>query len=131
MLPFRVDLDSRLPVSGQIIYAVKKAVVSGQLAPGDPFPSVRTLSQELRINPNTAHKVVASLIDDGLLEVRPGIGTVVAETPPGGTREREALLGPEVERLVVEASRMGLEIEDVLEAVRRHWRILRKREARP
>ena len=50
---------------------------------GDPFPSVRALSQALKINPNTAHKVVGqTLTDEGLLAVRPGIGTVVADARP-------------------------------------------------
>jgi GntR family transcriptional regulator len=130
VLPFRLDLDNRLPLAGQIVYAVKKAIVSGQLEPGDPFPSVRALSQELRINPNTAHKAVASLVVDGLLEVRAGIGTVVAALAPGGAHDREALLGPEVEKLVVEAVRLHVGVDDVVEAVRRHWRTLCNREGR-
>lgn len=44
---------------------------------GDPFPSARALSKELKINPNTAHKVV-QLVTEGTLEVRVGVGTVVA-----------------------------------------------------
>ena len=126
MLPFRVDLVSRLPVSGQVVYAVKKAIITGQLLPGDRFPSVRVLSQELRINPNTAHKIVATLIEDRILEVEPGIGTVVAELPAREKGERGALLGAEVEHLVVEAKRRRLELDDLLEAVRRQWRRLRK-----
>ena len=82
MLPFSVSLRAGLPIYEQVIYAVTKAAVSGQLRPGDPFPSVRTLSQELKINPNTAHKIVAALIDQGLLAVLPGIGTVVAGGRP-------------------------------------------------
>ena len=60
--------------------------MSGQMRPGEPFPSVRSLSQTLKINPNTAHKVVARLTAEGLLEVKPGIGTIVAEPPPGKPR---------------------------------------------
>src|SRR5436305_974798 len=54
MLPFSIDLKAGLPVAEQILFAVKKAVVGGQLVAGDKFPSVRVLSQELKINPNTA-----------------------------------------------------------------------------
>ena len=77
MLPFSISLKPGVPLYQQVIYAVTRAVVTGQLRAGDPFPSVRALSQELKINPNTAHKIVASLVEDGLLEVRAGIGTVV------------------------------------------------------
>ena len=57
---------------GHLQLAVERALVSGQLRAGDPFPSVRALSQELRINPNTAHRIVGTLVRDGLLEVRYG-----------------------------------------------------------
>jgi ABC-2 type transport system ATP-binding protein len=60
MLPFQVFFKAGVPAYGQVVYAVKKAVISGGLKPGDKFPSVRVLSQELRIHPNTAHKVVAA-----------------------------------------------------------------------
>ena len=42
-----------MPIAEQVVFAVKKAVATGQLRAGGAFPSVRQLSQELRINPNT------------------------------------------------------------------------------
>ena len=91
------------------------------MRPGDPFPSVRTLSKDLKINPNTAHKVIAQLVSEGLLEVRPGIGTVVAELPEARASERINLVGDEIEQLVVEAKKLGMELDDVLGAVSDHW----------
>jgi DNA-binding transcriptional regulator YhcF (GntR family) len=81
VIPFRVTFRPGASLYEQVVYAAKKALVSRQMRPGDPFPSVRTLSTELRINPNTAHKVITQLLNEGLLEVRPGTGTVVAEPP--------------------------------------------------
>jgi GntR family transcriptional regulator len=79
------------------------------------------LSRELRINPNTAHKVVGTLMTEGLLEVRPGIGTFVAERPAADARDRRALLREDVERLVVDARHLNLDVQDVLDAVVEHW----------
>lgn len=124
MLPFPVGLKPGLPVTEQILFAVKKAVVAGQLRPGDRFPSVRTLSQELRINPNTAHKVIATLVNEGVLVTTPAVGSVVAEREQGGRKEKMELLGTEVERLVVEAKKLGLEVDDVQAAVAAHWKKL-------
>ncbi len=121
MLPFKLELQPGRSVYQQVVYEVEKAMVSGRLRPGDRFPSVRSLSRELRINPNTAHKVVAALTADGLLEVRPGIGTVVAPAPRAGVAERRALLKEPLERLVVEAKKLGLELGDVTEALDEHW----------
>ena len=124
MLPFTVELKPGLPVAEQILFAVKKAVVTGQLRPGDRFPSVRVLSLELKVNPNTAHKVVAALEAEGVLVTTPAVGSVVAEREPGGRKERTELLGAEVEWLVVEAKKLGLELEDVQAALAAHWKRL-------
>jgi GntR family transcriptional regulator len=79
------------------------------------------LSQALKINPNTAHRIVAELVAEGTLTVRPGIGTIVGEAREGGDRARRTLLEEDAEHLVVEAKRAGLSLPDVLAAVRRHW----------
>ena len=121
MVPFRVAFEPGLPLYEQVVYAARKAVVSGQMRPGDPFPSVRVLSRELKINPNTAHKIVAELLAAGLIEVRVGVGTVVAETPPSTAAERSQLLKQDLEKIVVEARQLGLELDDVLAAISRHW----------
>ena len=124
VIPFSVQFRAGVSLFEQIVYASKKAMITGQLRPGDPFPSVRTLSKELKINPNTAHKVVAYLVNEGLLETRPGIGTVVAELPDSSRKERTELLGHEVEELVVNARRMGIDLDDVLSSVTSHWQRL-------
>jgi GntR family transcriptional regulator len=121
MLPFTVALRPGEPIVDQVVYAVTRAIATGQLQTGDSFPSVRALSQALKINPNTAHKIVAALTDSGLLEVRPGIGTVIASPRPAGPATRRVVLERDAERLVVEALHSGLSLYDVLQAIRRHW----------
>lgn len=122
MLPFSITLKTGLPLAEQILFAVRKAVACGQLRPGDRFPSVRVLSQELRVNPNTAHKVVAALVAEGVLLTTPAVGSVVAEPMGGDRREKAALLGAGVERLVVEAKQLGLAMDDLQNAIAKHWR---------
>jgi GntR family transcriptional regulator len=108
VIPFSVQFRAGISLFEQIVYASKKAMITGQLCPGDPFPSVRTLSKELKINPNTAHKVVAYLVNEGLL-------------PDSSRKERTELLGHEVEELVVNARRMGIELDEMLSCVTAHW----------
>ncbi|HKW47727.1 MAG TPA: GntR family transcriptional regulator [Gemmatimonadaceae bacterium] len=121
MLPFAVALRSGESPYRQIVYAATKAIVSGELPAGSTFPSVRELSQALKINPNTAQKVVAELVRDGLIAVRPGVGTVVTDGRRASPAERRALLSTEVEQLVVEAKRLGLDEDDVVRAVHERW----------
>jgi GntR family transcriptional regulator len=124
MLPFFVEFRPGVPVYEEVIFAAQKAILSGNLMAGARFPTVRRLSQELKINPNTAHKVVMALTSEGFLVVKPGIGTVVAQPPAGSPGDRTSLLKGDVERLVVEAARLGLTEEMVVSAVRKHWRKL-------
>ena len=128
MVPFRVILQSGVPVHEQVALAAKKAILSGQLRVGDPFPSVRVLSKAMRVHPNTAHKVIAQLTAEGLLEVRPGIGTVVVQPPRSRRAERSQLLGRDLERLIVEAKRLGLAVGDLHVAIDEHWSHMQSRE---
>jgi DNA-binding transcriptional regulator YhcF (GntR family) len=120
-LPFSIALRPGRPLHEQVVFAVTKAIITGQLCAGDRFPSVRTLSQELEINPNTAQKAVGTLVERGLLEVQPGIGTMVAAWRPTASAGRRALLHEQIERLVVDAKRLGLDLGDVIELLRREW----------
>lgn len=126
MINFSIQFKSGIPVYEQVIYAVKKAVVSGQLKPGDRFPSVRELSKELRINPNTAQKVVTHLVRERILEVEPGIGSLVSKLSKATTMQKREILNTEVEKLVVEAQRLLITKNDLKKAIDRHWQSDRK-----
>jgi GntR family transcriptional regulator len=121
VINFSVHLKSGIPIYEQVIYAVKKAVVSGQLREGDPFPSVRDLSKELRINPNTAQKIVANLVQEKLLEIKPGIGSIVSKLSNATEEQRHTILNTEVEKLVIEAKRLSIKKSELIEAIQEHW----------
>jgi GntR family transcriptional regulator len=120
--PFKLTLVPGQSIFDQVVFAATKAVLSGALQPGMPFPSVRALAADLKIHPNTAHKVIQHLVHERWLEVRPGVGTVVAEPPKARAGDRKRLLKDEVEQLVVEAKRVGAELDEVLDAVETQWR---------
>lgn len=124
MLPFDISLRTGESPYRQVVYAATKAILGGVMVPGDVFPSVRELSQALKINPNTAQKVVAELIRDGLLVVRTGVSTVVTAPPGASAAARDALLRDGVEALVVEARRLGATRNEVMTAVDERWATL-------
>jgi GntR family transcriptional regulator len=124
----RLTIRPGQSIFDQVVYAAKKAFISGEFSPGQSFPSVRTLAADLKIHPNTAHRVVQHLIQERWLEARPGVGTTVAKPPAASAADRKRLLQQEVEQLVVEAKRVGLEVEDIKEAVQAQWEKLQKRE---
>src|ERR1700692_4810481 len=126
MTLFHLSLRPGESIFDQLVFAAKKAFISGELQTGQAFPLVRTLAAEFKIHPNTAHRVVQHLIQERLLEVRPGIGTVVAELPEARGAEKKRVLQQEVEQLVVEAKRLGLDVTQVLEAIETQWAKLEK-----
>jgi DNA-binding transcriptional regulator YhcF (GntR family) len=128
VIPFRVTLQSGVPIHDQVAFAAKKAIIAGRLKPGESFPSVRSLSKAVKIHANTAQRVIAQLQQEGLLEVRPGIGTIVAQPPPSGRVERGRLLKRDVEQLTVEAVKLGMSLEELQQLIADQWRSLARAE---
>jgi GntR family transcriptional regulator len=122
----RFKLQPGQSIFDQVVFAAIKAFVSGDYEPGQTFPSVRTLAADLKINPNTAHKVIQHLIQERWLEVHPGVGTVVAEPPQARPGDKKRLLHDELEQLVVDAKRLGLSLREVVEALGVQWNKLDK-----
>src|SRR5436305_13148674 len=72
------SVDSR-PIYGQIADRVKFAVAAGVLRPGDLVPSVREMSKQLVVNPNTVARAYRELQNEGLIEPVRGTGLQVTE----------------------------------------------------
>ena len=123
MINFTIKFQYGTPIYEQVVYAVKKAVVTEQLKPGDQFPSVREMAKELRINPNTAQKVIAHLAREKLLEIKPGIGSIVSELNTATKAQRDKILNDEVEQLIVESKRLSITKKEVVDAINRNWKL--------
>ena len=125
MVPFKLKLIPGESIFDQVCFAATKSILAGELKAGEPFPSVRTLALDLKIHPNTAHKVVQHLIQERWLVAQPGVGTVVAQPPKARAGDRKRLLEDEVEKLVVDAMRVGAGLGEVQQAVADTWSDLR------
>ena len=116
-----MELKAGAPLYEQVLYAARKAILSGEVKPGDGFPSVREIAGHLRINPNTVQKALTALKAEGLVETVPGIGNRVKERPEARAAERAALLDGELEALVLRARQLRLGLSDLHEAIEEHW----------
>lgn len=76
---FNIDNMSRTPVYEQIVQQMEVLLLSGELKPGDPMPSVRGLATDLGVNPNTIQKAYAELDHRGMTTSVPGRGSFVRE----------------------------------------------------
>jgi GntR family transcriptional regulator len=109
-LPLAIDTSDPRPIGRQIEEGILHLVTSGELAPGEPIPSVRDLARDLRVNPNTVAKAFQRLGEAGVLEMRRGEGTYVAPDPPLPTAaERQARLAEAAARFANAAAGLGFE----------------------
>lgn len=73
-----ITTGSGTPIYRQIVDQVRLAVATGAVAPGDEMPSVRSLAEQLVVNPNTVAKAYGELVRDGVLDSQQGKGFFVA-----------------------------------------------------
>jgi GntR family transcriptional regulator len=113
---FQLDIKSGVPFYRQIIDQVKSAIASGRLEPGQRLPTVRQLSVDLSINPNTVGRAYTELELTGLVETQMGSGTFVGhQTVDQDEVERRRMLDQICQELLSRANSYGFTLEDILE----------------
>ena len=118
----RIDPTDPRPIWRQIEESVRHMVASGAMPPASPVPSVRDLARDLQVNPATVSKAYQRLTDRGVLTVRRGDGTYVADRPPAlADEERAKKLGEGALRYVSLAATLGATREEALDGVEAAW----------
>jgi GntR family transcriptional regulator len=113
-MQFHIESASRVPIYRQLVAQIREAVARGKVKPDERLPSVRELSRELVVNPNTVARVYTELEREGVLNTRPGLGVFVAQPKMELTKKvrRERLMAL-VDSLLTEAVHLGFAAEDV------------------
>jgi DNA-binding transcriptional regulator YhcF (GntR family) len=122
---YRIDSKSGVPFYRQIIEQVKFAMARGDLGPGDQLPTVRQLSVDLSINPNTVIRAYKEMEIEGLLETHQGSGTfVTSQRPEIDHLERQRMLDQILTEMLARASSYGLSLDEVLVGLRNRKDVL-------
>lgn len=114
---FAINPSDSRPIYVQIMDEVRRSVATGALVSDDPLPSVRQLATTLRVNPNTVAQAYRELEREGLVYVQRGQGTFVG-SPGQIDADRRALVMELARRALVEASRLGLDAPQFIDAIR-------------
>jgi GntR family transcriptional regulator len=115
---FHINTASRLPLYQQLAQQVREAIARGELQPDVGLPSVRQLSRDLVVNPNTVARAYTELEREGLLLSRPGRGIFVARPRSDLTRTaRDRRLTELLDRWLTEAVHLGCSAAEVLDLV--------------
>ena len=100
----------------QLVEGVRHALAVGTLRPGERLPTVRALAGELAVAPNTVVKAYNELQRAGLIESRPGVGTLVVGDPEGVVREQQVeALYRRLGVLVRDAAGLGITEDELWE----------------
>ncbi len=117
------------PIYQQIVQQIQGLVAAGRLAPGEELPPIRTLADQLLVNPNTVARAYRELAAAGVLTNRRTAGTYVADDAAPLVRgERLESLAGRVDGLLAEARLLDVGLDPLLEFIRRRERAMRKKE---
>jgi len=115
-----VDTHSGIPVYRQLMEQIRFHVASGLLSPGDEIPSTRSLSAKLGVNPMTISKAFALLEEEGVLERRPGLPSVVRRRQDDRLKAtRIKQLEDALRPIATKALQLGLDPEEAVGVLRR------------
>lgn len=118
----QIDPTDATPIWRQIEEGVRRLVAAGALRRSASVPSVRDLARDLRVNPATVAKAYQRLTDAGVLTVRRGEGTFVADAPPTmATSEREHLLAEGATRYASLGITLGMTHERAATTLQDAW----------
>lgn len=113
-----IETSSRLPVYQQIATQIREGIARGLIQPGERLPSVRELSRDLVVNPNTIARAYTELERLGVLNTRPGLGVFAAQPHSELLHEiRSERLLEGVDRLLTEAVHLGFERNEVIRLI--------------
>ena len=113
----QLDAMSRTPVYEQIVDEVERFMLSGAMKPGDQLPSVRGLSTELSINPNTILKAYGELDASGLIFSVPGRGYFISGDAYDILKKKEEKKLDELKGQFMQFALVGIDKEQVLRCV--------------
>ena len=115
---FRIDPLSRTPIYEQIIEQLEDLVLSGAISPNDPIPSVRSLSLQLKTNPNTIQKAYSELDSRGIISSVPGKGCFVCANAKNILSKRALRHIEEISELCKKLKLAGIGEEEIISAVK-------------
>jgi GntR family transcriptional regulator len=109
-----VNPRSGVPIYVQLIEQIKHALEVGVLQAGDQLPTVRELSTQLTIAPNTIVKAYDELARMGLITSRPGKGTTVVANLDGTLRKQQVeALFERLHALIRDAAHLDISQEEL------------------
>ena len=114
-----INTQGMVPIYEQIVDQIKKSIYNEELKEKDKLPSVRSLSNTLRISALTVKKAYDALEQEGLIITVHGKGSYIAPVDRNGVHEQQVKdIEKELSGIMKKARRSGLSNEDVLDIMK-------------
>ncbi|WP_064094372.1 GntR family transcriptional regulator [Rossellomorea aquimaris] len=114
---FELDLRSRMPIYEQLVEKLKELMINEVLKPDEQLPSVRSLAQQLTINPNTIQKAYRELENQGYIYSVKGRGSFVNPSSHIQNTEKLMKVKEELSKLLSEALYLGMTADDLKQMI--------------
>ena len=117
-MQLRISPSDPVPIYLQIVNQVKYLVASGRLAPDEELPPIRTLAEQLVINPNTVARAYRELEQAGIVIKKRTTGTYVSSAPsPLARRQRLKIVTERVDALLAEARQLNIDTDTLIDLI--------------
>lgn len=106
--------SSGIPIYRQLMDQITHAIETGAVRPGDQLPGIRTLAEQLVINPNTVVKALRELEHAGIVEIRHGAGVFVTQKKNYETQSTKIITAqPIAKKFLQKLREQGLDEEEI------------------
>ncbi len=115
----KVDFDNKTPIYIQIIELIKRRIVIGELREGDKLPSVRKMSTQLKVNPNTIQRAYQELEREELTFTQRGMGTFVTKDKDNVIRLKKEMAKQVINNFINGMKELGFDTDEILSIISR------------
>jgi DNA-binding transcriptional regulator YhcF (GntR family) len=116
-----VAFDENKPIYIQITDLIKKQMISHEILPGEKLPSVRDMSKQLEVNPNTVQRAYLEMEREMLVYTKRGQGTFIVDEPKVVRKLRQEMVQDKVSAFIREMKEFGFSQDELIKIIDQHW----------
>ena len=116
-----IDYRSRTPIYEQLVERIRTLAINGVFAPGEKIPSVRQLSGDLGVNPNTVQRAYNTLYQQGVIDTAPGKGNFISTDVEALRLQQKKALFADLSAAVRALKAAGVTAEQTLDQAKKAY----------
>ncbi|WP_123054853.1 GntR family transcriptional regulator [Clostridium sp. JN-1] len=113
-----ITFNDKIPIYLQIVNFVKRDIVSGKLKPGDKLPSVREMSANFKVNPNTLQRAYQELERENITYTQRGTGSFVSEETDIVNQLKKEMAKESIYEFLKQMKSLGFSSREIINIVR-------------